>query len=210
MKRYIFSFLLCFAVAESYSQDMATLFTNIPDQYLPQLETEWRKDLVDLYRSGKEARLQNTMAGYSTLRALTSDYLFLEKTERSTMEIKLLPLVNNTHVICVVSTVCAPVADSKVEFFTTDWKPLDTAELFTPADSGWFIKKEEGQRPGAFPDALSRLDIELIKYQLSEKDLTLTATYTTPLYLDSETREKIAPFLKDSPRIYTWEKYRFN
>lgn len=210
MKRYIFSFLFCFTMMGGYSQDMAALFTNIPDQYLPQLETEWRKDLVDLYMNGKEARLQNTMAGYSTLKKLTSDYLFLEKTERSTMEIKLLPLVNNTHIICIVSTVCAPVPDSKVEFFTTDWKPLDAAELFTPVDSGWFIKKDEGQHPDTRPDALFRLDIELIKYQLSEKGLTLTATYTTPLYLDSETREKIKPFLKDSPKIYTWEKYRFN
>lgn len=66
----------------------------MPDQYIPQLEHAWRKDLVDLYTSGKESRLKNTMNGFSTLQKLTNDYLLLQTTERSTVEMKLLPLVN--------------------------------------------------------------------------------------------------------------------
>ena len=41
----------------------------MPDQYIPQLEHAWRKDLVDLYTSGKESRLKNTMNGFSTSKA---------------------------------------------------------------------------------------------------------------------------------------------
>ncbi len=188
---------------------MAAVFISMPDQNIPQLENAWRKDLVDLYKSGKEARLKNTMNGFSSLDSLTSDYLSLKATERSTIEMKLLPLVNNTNVICMVRTVNGPVADSQVEFFTTDWEPLAVSDLFTPVDADWFIKEDTDKNSNAFQDAASRLDMNLIQYNLSPDNLTLTATYTTPLYLSKEDRKKVTPFIKDSPKVYTWEKFHF-
>ena len=65
------------------AQDMDAVFVAMPDQYVPQLENAWRKDLIDLYNSGKEAKLKNTMNGFSTLKKLTDDYLLLQVTERS-------------------------------------------------------------------------------------------------------------------------------
>ena len=51
--------------------------------------------------------------------------------------------------------------------------------------------------------------MNLIQYNLSPDNLTLTATYTTPLYLSKEDRKKVTPFIKDSPKVYTWEKFHF-
>lgn len=209
MKRLIFSILICVFALGAKAQDMAAVFISMPDQNIPQLENAWRKDLVDLYKSGKEARLKNTMNGFSSLDSLTSDYLSLKATERSTIEMKLLPLVNNTNVICMVRTVNGPVADSQVEFFTTDWEPLAVSDLFTPVDADWFIKEDTDKNSNAFQDAASRLDMNLIQYNLSPDNLTLTAIYTTPLYLSKEDRKKVTPFIKDSPKVYTWEKFHF-
>lgn len=209
MKRLIFSILICVFALGAKAQDMAAVFISMPDQNIPQLENAWRKDLVDLYKSGKEARLKNTMNGFSSLDSLTSDYLSLKATERSTIEMKLLPLVNNTNVICMVRTVNGPVADSQVEFFTTDWEPLAVSDLFTPVDADWFIKEDTDKNSNAFQDAASRLDMNLIQYNLSPDNLTLTATYMTPLYLSKEDRKKVTPFIKDSPKVYTWEKFHF-
>lgn len=188
---------------------MATLFAAMPDQKVPQLEHAWRKDLIDLYKSGKEAKLKNRMNGYSLLQKLTSDYLLLQPTERSTIEMKLLPLVNNTHVICVVTTVKGPVADSRVEFFTTEWQPLAAEDLFTPLTADRFLNPEADKEDPDFQYALSRLDMELIQYDLSPDQLTLTATYTTPLYLSREDREKVMPFVLSSPVVLNWEKFHF-
>ncbi|MDO4756693.1 MAG: DUF3256 family protein, partial [Parabacteroides sp.] len=79
------------------AQTMGEVFETIPDQYVPQLESAWRKDLVDLYQTGKEAKLKNTMNGLSELKQLTDSYLLLQATERSTIEMRLLPLLNNTY-----------------------------------------------------------------------------------------------------------------
>lgn len=209
MKRLIFSILICVFALGVKAQEMEALFISMPDQDIPQLENAWRKDLVDLYKSGKEARLKNTMNGFSSLNSLTSDYLSLQVTERSFIEMKLLPLVNNTNVICMIRTVNGPVADSQIEFFTTDWKPLAVSDLFTPVDADWFIKEDTDKNSNAFQDVAARLDMDLIQYGLSPDNQTLTATYTTPLYLSKEDRKKVTPFIKESPKVYTWEKFHF-
>ena len=209
MRRVIVTLLICVFALGMNAQDMTSVFTAMPDQYIPQLEHAWRKDLVDLYTSGKESRLKNTMNGFSTLKNLTSDYLLLQVTDRSTIEMKLLPLVNNTNVICLVKTVNGPVPDSRIEFFTTEWEPLAASDLFTPVEADWFIKEDADKNSTAFLDAASRLDMDLIQYSLSPENLTLTATYTTPQYLGQEDRKIVTPFIKEAPKVYTWEKYHF-
>ena len=208
MRRVIVTLLICVFALGMNAQDMTSVFTVMPDQYIPQLENAWRKDLVDLYTSGKESRLKNTMNGFSTLQKLTNDYLLLQTTERSTVEMKLLPLVNNTYVVCMISTVNGPVPDSRIEFFTTNWEPLATSDLFTQPTSDWYIKQGIDKKDEAYQEAASHLDMDLIQYRLSPDDQTLTAIYTTPQYLSQEAREKIEPYLSE-PKVYTWQKYHF-
>lgn len=188
---------------------MAAYFVAIPDQYLPQLEDAWRKDLVELYQSGKPAVLDNAMDGRSTLQKLTSDYLLLQTTERSAMEIRLLPLINNTFIACMIRTVFAPAADSRVEFFTMDWQPLPATEIWSPAGMEGFFKEGIDRDEDTYREARSFLDMELIHYQLDPDQLVIKATCTTPEYLSPEERKKVKPFLKDSPKVYTWKTGRF-
>ncbi len=209
MKRLFLSILLCVFVWGMKAQEMDAVFVAMPDQYVPQLENAWRKDLIDLYNSGKEAKLKNTMNGFSTLKKLTDDYLLLQVTDRSTVEMKLLPLVNNTYVICMITTVYGPVPDSQVEFFTTDWKPLDAADLYTPVSAEWFIKDDADKSRIAFIEATTRLDMDLRKYSLSPDNQMLTEEYTTPQSLSEAERKRVEPFLKNEPKVYTWEKFHF-
>lgn len=209
MKRLFLIILLGAFVWGMKAQNMEAVFVAMPDQYVPQLENAWRKDLIDLYQTGKEAKLKNTMNGFSTLKKLTDDYLLLQVTDRSTVEMKLLPLVNDTYVVCLIATVYGPVPDSRIEFFTTDWKPLDAADLYTPVPAEWFVKDDVDKSRTAFIEAAARLDMDLRKYSLDPDDLTLTVEYTTPQYLTKAERKQVEPFLKATPKVYRWEKSRF-
>ncbi|MDR0749880.1 MAG: DUF3256 family protein [Tannerellaceae bacterium] len=210
MIRYSLLLSLCVCTLSIKAQDMKTLFTQTPDSYLPQLETAWRKDLIDLYLTGKEAHLQNTMGGYSKLLKLTDDYLQLQVTERSLVEMKKFPLINNTHILCMVTTIEGPVADSRVRFYTTEWQPLESTNLFTPVTVDWFISENVDKDSDAYKDAVIRLDIDLIKYLLNSENQTLTAVYTTPLYLSEQDRNKTLLILKDYPKVYVWDKSTFH
>ena len=208
--KHFFILLICvISIFSSSAQNMATFFIAIPDHYLPQLEDAWRKDLVGLYQSGEPAVLDNTMSGRSTLQKLTPDYLFLQTTERSTLEIRFLPLINNTFIACVINTVYAPIADSRVAFFTMDWEPLPTSEIWMPTDTDSFIKEDIGRNNEYLEEARSYFDMDLIHYQLNPDRLTLEAVYTTPAYLSLEERAIVKPFLKESPKVYHWKAGRF-
>ena len=208
IRKGMISLLALLALCGLRAQDMASVFTAMPNQYIPQLEDAWRKDLVELYRSGKEARLKNTMNGYSTLLNLTDDYLCLRTTDRSVVEMKLLPLVNNTFVVCMVTTVEGPVADSRIAFFTTDWASLPKADLLSMPEGTWFIK-EGAETDEAYPELKAALDMDLFRYQLSATENTLSITYTTPLYLEGKTKERLQPLLQGEPLCLHWQHGHF-
>jgi len=208
--RYICFFLFSATMLTAVkAQDMASFFINMPNENILQLEEAWRKDLVDLYRSEKTASLDNTLKGRSTLLQLTPDYLLLQSTERSTMEMKFLPLINNTWIVCVITTVSAPVADSRVAFYTTEWQPLDASGLWSPTAADRFIKEGADRSSDSFLDAEALLDMELIRYRLNAEGTALTAEYTTPEYLNAEERATVKPFLKEEPIVYQWKAGRF-
>lgn len=209
MKRFLVSLLVCMAVCGAKAQDMAPLFAAMPDALAPQLEDAWRKDLIDLYNAGKEAKLKNTMNGFSILQKLTSDYLLLQVSDNSTIELKLLPLVNDTEIIGMITTVSGPAPDSRIAFYSTDWKPLEALDLFTPPSGDWFIKEGVEKSGEAYLHAVSMLDMDLIRYSFSPDDSTLTATYTTPLYLSEKDRESVLPYLRETPKVYSWQKFHF-
>jgi len=209
MKLLIISILMFFTAINSYSQTIDQLFVNIPDDMVPQLESAWRKDLIDLYNAGKTATLENTMHGKSTLLKMSDNYLLLNTTERSSIELKLLPLINNTNIICMVTTVYAPVADSQVKFYSTDWKQLPDNEIFTAPNLNKFIITEAGNNSPDYIDAMASLDICLMKYSLNEDNTDLTADFTTPRYLDEESFRKAVPFLIKKPLVYEWRAGSF-
>jgi hypothetical protein len=209
MKKIVFGLLLVYFVVCANAQTMADVFVKMPNDIVVQLEEAWRKDLVALYKAGKTATLENVMRGRSTLKKLTDDYLLLQSTESSTVELKLLPLVNNTYIICMVETIYAPVADSRVGFYSTEWRKLHSDDVFEPATDEWFLKTDIDRSSFAFLDVKSRLDMCLMKYNLSAENTHLTAVYTTPEYLDDELRKKAEPFLKTEPKVYKWKSGRF-
>ena len=61
----------------------------------------------------------------------------------------------------------------------------------------------------AFIEATARLDMDLRNYSLSPDDQTLTVEYTTPQYLTETERKQVEPFLKTTPKGYTWDKFHF-
>ena len=210
MNRIIISILLIFPVITAQAQKMEDAFVKMPDDIIIQLEEAWRKDLVDLYKSGKPATLENTMQGKSTLLNLTVDYLLLQSTEHSSVELKLLPLVNNTFIICMVETVYAPVADSRVSFYTTEWQSLAADGLYTPVTEDLFLKEKAELSQSELDIVYAPgSDIFLVKYLLGVEDATLTAEYTTPQCIDEESRSKITSLLKTHSIMYRWNSGRF-
>ena len=190
------------------AQDMTTIFGNMPNEMILLVDSIQRQDLMDLYKDGKTTTIKGKLEETITLTSFNNDFLEI-KSGNSVIQIALLNLVNNSKVICFIQTVCAPVCDSRLSFYTLDWEPLEVSDFIQPEDFSWFIKDDADKNSEDFIHALKLLDMDLMQFSFNPETLSLTQTYTTPQYLSKEDREKIELYLKQEPRIFEWKKMKF-
>lgn len=190
------------------AQDMRTLLVAMPDSILPLLTKNNRMDCVDFVDSKMKAEVKNRLGEVSELKVLTKDYLLLQMTSQSTVEMKLLSVNDSAKVVCVVRTVCAPVCDSAVEFYDILWKRLKTADYIAcpPVDS-FFRNPAQTDLP--YQLLREKADVDLIKASLSVERAVIRFEYTTPDYLSGDDREKIRPYLRKDPLVYSWTDGKF-
>lgn len=209
MKRLILLISL-FVSISLQAQNMKELFVAMPDTLVPLLTKVNREDFGDFLASKMKAEVRNRFGKTSEMTELTDDYLYLKMTSVSSMEMKLLPLKDSLKVICVVQTYQAPVSDSKVRFYDTDWKPLEASRFIDlPADSLFFRTPANKVQADSLQNLRTHTDISLQEARLSADNRTLLFRYTTPDYLDKATSANLQAYLIREPLRYVWENGRF-
>ena len=208
MKQILSLVLIWMSVGVMCAQDMKAVFIQMPDSIVPLLTKVNREDCVDFLASNMAAKVKNRFDKQAELKVMTDDYLQMQLTEVSSMEMKLIPLNDSVKVICMVKTYCASACDSEIRFYTTDWKELSAMERFQYPSSDMFIQMTE-----AISDEskmlLNKLDVKMYKLSLIPDETALLVEYATPQYLNSEDREKLLPYLRKEPLKYIWKEGRF-
>lgn len=198
---FISLLLLCCGVNVLHAQGMRALFMSAPDGMFPLLTMNNRADCVDYIDAGMEAKVSNRLGGVCRMKALTADYLLLEPSSVSSVQAKCLPYGGDT-IVCVVKSVKAEVAGSRVEFYDTKWNRLSDADFFdAPAIVDFFIS------PDSAAHYADRCDIYLVQMSLSGKENILTAEYTMPGYMNESDAILIKPLLRGI--VYRWNGKRF-
>lgn len=209
MRRYLSFFALLFCFLSVFGQDMKTVFVAMPDSLTPLLTKVNKEDCIDFLASNMKAEVKNRFDKPAEMKVLTEDYMQLQMTENSTLEMKLLPLNDSVKVVCMVKTVCALACDSNIHFYSSDWKEeLSSADfLQKPSQDAFFLQAD----PASEEYVLARktADVNLMKAVLSKEDATLTFIYTTPDYMNKETREKLEPYLRKEPVVLKWQEGKF-
>lgn len=192
------------------AQDLRSCFVDMPDSLSVLLTKVNREDFGDFLDSKMKAEVKNRFGRMSEMKTLTSDYLDLQLSAGSRVEMKLLPLNDSVKVICVVHTYSGPVEDSKVSFYDTKWQELPAARfLALPTEDAFYQPAVSPTDEETLRNLRAKADQFLCRAQLSETDSTLSFTYTTPRYLDEETARQLKPYLRATPIIYRWKDGRF-
>jgi len=201
-------FLWGLATYPIQGQTASELFVTLPESALLPLTVSDRLDLIDLYKAGEKATVENRFDDSCSILRLTDDYLQIQ-TGKNTVELFLLPMINDSKVVGLIQTVCVPVCDSKLEFYTTSWKKLSASVFITFADKYDFLK--EGVRPEdeKVKNALIPLDISLMQLHYDPDNRELQQYYTTPDYLSETDRAKAEPYLSKTPKRFKWNLTRF-
>lgn len=208
MKKIIAILIGIMGVVCMQAQEMKTLFISMPDSVAPLLTKVNREDCVDFLDSNMKAEVKNRFGKPSELKKLTSDYLLMQVTSQSNMEMKLLPMNDSVKVICLINTACASACDSEIRFFSTDWKELPRKDFIqAPSIDAFYLPVDSLDE--AYPEIRSKADMELLKAELSSDSQNLIFTYTTPDYLAKGEKEKLAAYLRKTPIAYKWSEGKF-
>ncbi|MCD7971966.1 MAG: DUF3256 family protein [Candidatus Azobacteroides sp.] len=194
---YIFIFLFSVSVS---AQTMEQLFISMPDSLLPLLNQEKKVELTEHLKNGQEGKVVNKLQGETVLIALTDTYFFLQSTQQTTLEAKVLPINEYYNIICLIKTCCGPACESQVSFYTPDWKPLNNTYFKGTKPEEFFndISSEECKIKKA------QIDLSTIQYKLEKDSDRLTASFTLKYYWNKEEYEKIAPCLQEYIS-YSWQ-----
>ncbi|MDR0989106.1 MAG: DUF3256 family protein [Prevotellaceae bacterium] len=194
------------------AQEAKTLFTNMPDSLCPLLTAVNRADCIDFRLSNMKAEVTNRFDSKSEMTALTASYIRLQLTAQNSWQLKVLPTTDSTAVVCIITTACAPACDSDIRFYTTDWKPLQTAAyLELPTLGDYLIHADSlrlrGRTEANYPlvDAVAKADMLLQQADFAPEGTQLTFTFTTPGYMSQEAAEALAPYVQQTI-VYRWNR----
>ena len=208
-KKIVIGGMLLLLLCPVRAQEIKELFIQIPDSLSLLLTKVNREDFADFLESNMKAQVKNRFDGTSEMKKLTSDYLFLQETPQSTVEMKLLPVNDSLKVICYVKTVCAPVCDSRVRFFSTAWKELPASDYLLLPQEDEFYSVTDTTDTNKLEKLRAKADMYLLNASLSADNRSLTFTYTTPEYLNEEESTELSPFLRKDPIVLEWKNGRY-
>lgn len=198
MKKLNFILILLLLICGNLpAQSLKDLFLKMPVELLPLLKENDRLDLIDLYEAKMNISVTNRLDGKSSIKMLTDNYMYLTLSASSSMQIKMLTDVNGDTLLCVVNTVSAEAADSRIRLYKNDWRPVENGFFDTPAIADFFIQSDSTK------EALELADIYLVELNLSPEDNTLVAEYTLPRYMNKEDAARILPLLHKI--VYIWD-----
>lgn len=209
-KLTFFLFLTSICVCSVQAQQAKNYFINMPDSMSPLLSSVNRADCIDFLESKMKAEVTNRFGGKSEMTEFAPDYIRIQMTPQSSWQMKLLPVNDSTQLICTVSTACAPACDSHIRFYTTDWKELPVGAYLPalPSMDDFIATAPDTVDIYEYQSARRQADMQLMKADLSAGDAMLTFTFTTPVYMEKETADKLKPFIR-RPIVYVWEEGKF-
>jgi hypothetical protein len=191
------------------AQDMKSVFIAMPDSIAPLLTQVNKEDCVDFLDSNMKAEVTTRFGGTAEMKVLTEDYVFLQTTPSSTLEMKLLPVNDSTKVVCMVKTVCASACDSEIHFYTSDWKGKMAVGDFLqkPEQEAFYLPNDSVTEESVL--IRKKADMHLMKASLSKDDASLTFIYTTPDYLNKEDKKQMLRYLNPNPVVFQWKDGKF-
>lgn len=202
-------FILLLLPVFMQAQTLRELFINMPDSICLLLTKNDRADFADFLDSKMRAQVKNKFGKQSEMKVLTKDYLLLETTSASNLQMKLLPLNDSVNVIFAVETYQGPANNSHVAVYSTSWQELPLKDYIILPSLIDFLSASDTIDVEKRKIALKNADMYLIKAVLSPDTNTLSFVYTTIDYMDKEAAMALHPFLKPDPLVYEWKNGRF-
>ena len=200
MKRFATIIILALMATAGRADNLRTLFITMPDSITPTLTKSDRLDFLDYMDSGMKARVRNKLGGESVMTRFDENMLSIQTSQSGRMDMLLLKRGKDENLICIIRTVNAKYEDSRLSFFTVDWKSVPADELIElPVIDDYLTKEALKNDSLDYFKKMSMLRLQSIV----PADGALEFRYTS---LDDlgEDADKYRDWFKTTPLRFNW------
>ena len=205
MKRFATIMILAIMATAGRAADLRTLFISMPDSIVPTLTKSDRMDFLDYMDSGMKARVRNKLGGESVMTQFEENKLSIQTSQSGRMDMVLLKKGKNETLICIVRTVNAKYEDSRLSFYTEDWKPVPTEQLIELPKLDDYLTKEALKNDSL--DYFKKMSMLRLQ-SITPLDGVLEFRYTSLDDLGQDA-ERYRDWIKPTPIRYTWNGKTF-
>ena len=192
-------------VIAARAADLRTLFIGMPDSIMPTLSRSDRMDFLDYMDSGMKARVRNKLGGESVMTQFEENLLTVQTSKSGRMDMLLLKKGKDETLICIIRTVTARYEDSRLSFYTEDWKPVPTDELIVLPQIDDYLTKAALKN-----DSVADFKKQsMLRFQsIVPLDGALEFRYTSLDDLGQDA-DKYRSWIKPDPLRYDWNGKKF-
>ena len=190
------------------AQNIKNIFLDMPESITPLLSSVNKADFIDFLDSNMKAVVKNKFSRDSEMKTLGKDYVFIQMTEESTWQMKILPY-KESYLIAITSTVCGPAKDSFLKIYSASWDLLSLTDFYKEPQLSDFVVFEEYVKDSLNLFDLKAIDLLLSDMKFNQENLELEVYLSSLDYLNEEMRAKVTPYFKKSLK-FSWDGERFS
>lgn len=205
MKRSLYLLVAGLLPLLAQAKGIGDFFVSDPGYLFEMLDKSQRMDMLDYYNSGKKVDAQNLLGGISRIEEMTPEYIKLQMTESSTVELRMYVTGKQDTLLVAIRTLAAPAFDSQITMYDGGWNPVAPDKYFKVPSTKDFLQDADNREVA---DILSRIEFPLVAASFTP-DGSVEMRLTVGDYMDAEQFAGLKPRLKGKLSYY-WDGRRFN
>ena len=203
MRKLLFGLCLAAMPITMMAQQVCKMWVSMPASVAGALEKSGRQELLDLKQMKKTAAIAGPLGEKCSIDTLTADFLSVRMNDVYTLQMKMLPTSSGDSLLCLVQTYAGPQAESRIAFYSPDWKALSMPQMHLDVD----LQRPDTMSEDDFNKLQALFDPKLISFSLSPSSAELVVALS-PAVISEEEKANVK-LLKPQNKL-NWNGKTFN
>ena len=203
MRKLLLGLCLAAMPITMMAQQVCKMWVSMPASVAGALEKSGRQELLDLKQMKKTAAIAGPLGEKCSIDTLTADFLSVRMNDVYTLQMKMLPTSSGDSLLCLVQTYAGPQPESRIAFYSPDWKALSMPQMHLDVD----LQRPDTMSEDDFNKLQALFDPKLISLSLSPSTAELVVALS-PAVISEEEKANIK-LLKLQNKL-NWNGKTFN
>ena len=203
MRKLLLGLCLAAMPITMMAQQVCKMWVSMPASVAGALEKSGRQELLDLKQMKKTAAIAGPLGEKCSIDTLTADFLSVRMNDVYTLQMKMLPTSSGDSLLCLVQTYAGPQPESRIAFYSPDWKALSMPQMHLDVD----LQRPDTMSESDFNKLQALFDPKLISFSLSPSTAELVVALS-PVVISEEEKANIK-LLKLQNKL-NWNGRTFN